>query len=247
MQRRTKHEYRFEIDAFSPETIPLARLSQYLGDIARMMGENTSVHLVRIDSGSTVPIIGVDWEAEPKVRERLRAVKFGEGPAEARRAYKEINKKLVQDNANGRLIDPGDSSVIRFPGRDAANQVEFGPINQPGSFQGVPIKIGGENDPVPVHLEEGTETHIVMAPRRIAKQLASCLFTSVVRVEGKGRWIRNRLGEWELLSFHATGFEVLRDGDIRTQVAVLQAIPAKWKNREDPLRDLSSLRHGEGI
>lgn len=99
-------EYRFQIDAYTPETIPLARLSQYLNDLARMMGESANVHLARIEKGSTVPVIRVDREAEPKVRERLRAVKFNEGPLEARKAYKEINRKLIQDNANAVLIDP---------------------------------------------------------------------------------------------------------------------------------------------
>ena len=54
-------EYRFEIDAYTPETIPLSRLSQYLGDLARIMGESANVHLVRIEKGSTAPIIRVDW------------------------------------------------------------------------------------------------------------------------------------------------------------------------------------------
>ena len=176
---RKPREYRFEIDAFTPETIPLGRLSQYLADVAKMMGQETNVHLSRIAKGSTVPIIRVDWEAEPKVRERLSALKVNEGPAEARRAYKEINKRLIEDNANGVLLDPALTKVIRFPGRDGANQPQFGPITQPGVFQGTPIKLGGENDPVPVHLEDGDEKHIVSAPRRIAKELAAHLFTSV--------------------------------------------------------------------
>lgn len=240
-------EYRFEIDAFTPETIPLARLSQYLSDISRLMGENANVHLVRIDKGSTVPVIRVDWESEPKVRERLRAVKFDEGPAEARRAYKEINKRLVEDNANGVLIDPGESRIIRFPGIAAATQIEFGPISQPGTFQGIPIKIGGESDPVPVHLEDGNEKYIVTAPRRIAKALGSHLFTSIVRVEGKARWLRNRLGDWDLLSFHVHDFEILRSGTLREQIEVLRAIPGEWKALSDPLAELAAIRTGEGI
>lgn len=118
---RKPREYRFEIDAFTPDTIPMSRLSQYLADVARMMGQEASVHLMRIENGSTVPIISVDWEAELKVQDRLRAVKFNEGPAEAQRAFKEINKRLVQDNANGVLIDPSETKVIRFPGVDGAN------------------------------------------------------------------------------------------------------------------------------
>jgi hypothetical protein len=247
MARKPKNlrEYRFEIDAFSPETIPLARLSQYLGDLARIMGEQASVHLVRIDKGSTVPVIRVDWEAEPKVRERIRAVKFNDGPAESRRAFKEINKRLVEDNAIGVLLDPGSSKVLKFPGRDAANQLEFGPIQQISVFEGVPIRIGGADDPVPVHLEDGDAKHIILAPRRLAKGIAEHLFTSVIRVEGKSRWLRNRLGDWEMQSFYAQDFEVLHEGDIRSNVETLRKIEGGWKTLDDPLGELQTIRMGE--
>jgi hypothetical protein len=242
--RRKSREYKFEIDAFTPETIPLSRLSQYLSDLARIMGQESSVHFARVEKGSTVPVIRVDWEAEPKVRERLRAVKFNEGPAEARRAYREINKRLVEDNANGVLIDPSANKVLQFRGRDAANQIEFGPISQAGTVQGIPIKIGGENDPVPVHLEDGSEKSIVLASRALAKDLAPHLFTSMVRIHGMMRAIRNRMGEWELLAFHARSFELIPEGDVRSNIAELQAIPAKWKSRKDPLAELMAIRSG---
>lgn len=242
---RKPREYRFEIDAFTPETIPLSRLSQYLADLSRLMGEEGNVHLKRIDSGSTVPVIAVDWEAEPKVRERLRAAKFNEGPAEARRALREINKRLIQDNAAAVLIDPARSKLVRFPGATGANQIEFGPITQQSVFQGIPIAIGGKSDPVPVHLQEGEIVHILQAPRRIAKELGQYLFTSVVRVEGKSRWVRNKMGEWEMLSFYANGFEVLSDGDLKTDLATLRGLPGAWKDRDDPLGDLMALQTGE--
>jgi hypothetical protein len=245
IKRKAPREYRFEIDAYTPETIPLARLSQYVSDLARMMGESANVHLARVEKGSTVPVISVDWEAEPKVRDRLRAVKFNEGPPEAQKAYKEINRKLVQDNANGVLIDPSKSKFIRFPGRDAANQPEFGPIRQSATFQGIPIRIGGELDPVPVHLEDGDNKHIVMAPRRIAKQLGQHLFSSVVRIEGKGKFIRDRTGDWIMQDFYAQSFEVLSEGDIRNDISRLRTIPAGWKEIEDPIGELRVLRSGE--
>lgn len=243
-KRKAPLEYRFEIDAYTPETIPLARLSQYLGDLARMMGESANVHLARVEKGSTVPIIRVDWEAEPKVRSRLRSVQLNEGPLEAQKAYKEINRKLVQDNANGALIAPGKSRLIQFPGRDAANQPEFGPIRQSAVFQGIPIRIGGEHDPVPVHLEDGEAKHIVMAPRRIAKQLGQYLFTSVVRIEGKGKFLRDRTGEWLMQDFYAQSFEVLGEGDIKSDISRLRAIAADWKEMEDPIGELAALRGG---
>jgi hypothetical protein len=245
LKPRKPREYRFEIDAFTPDTIPLARLSQYLADVAKMMGQESSVHLRRIAKGSTVPIIQVEWEAEPKVREQLHAVQANAGPAEARRAYKQINKRLVEDNANGVLLDPSSTKVIRFPGRDGANQPHFGPFAQPGVFQGILIELGGKNDPVPVHLSDGDEIHIVSAPRRIAKQLAPHLFTSVIRVEGNGRWQRNRMGDWEMLGFQVARFDVLPDGSLKDNVEALRAIPGAWKNNDDPLGDLVAIRTGE--
>jgi hypothetical protein len=239
-------EYRFKIDAFSPETIPLNRLAQYLADLARIMGECEGVHLDRIEPGSTVPVLRVDWEAIPKVRERVRGVRFGEGPKEALRAYAEINKRLIEDNANGVLFDPDSTPAIRFEGRDSANQPEFGPIRQASVFQGVPIKVGGERDIVPVHLEDGENTYIVSASRRIAKQIADYLFASVVRVQGRGRWIRQRTGEWKVLDFFVDDFEVLKEGNIRSDIEHLRRIPAKWKELDDPLAELAMIRYGEG-
>lgn len=81
MAKTRKHrEYRFEIDAFSPTTIPMSRLAEYISDLAKMFGNNNSVHLLKIEQGSTVPVIMVEWEAEPKVRDRFKAIKSHEHP-----------------------------------------------------------------------------------------------------------------------------------------------------------------------
>ena len=122
--------------------------------------------------------------------------------------------------------------------------MEFGPVSQVGVFQGIPIKVGGENDPVPVHLEDGKDKHIVYARRSLAKDIAQHLFTSVVRVEGAGRWIRHTDGEWEMLSFQATSFRVIEDADIRANIGELRKIPAAWKKLDDPLEELERIRRG---
>ncbi len=245
--RKQRREYRFEIDAFTPDTIPMSRLSEYLKDLATVFGQEKSVHLSKIEGGSTVPVILVDWEAEPKVRDRLRAIKRKDAPTEALHAAKEIDRKLAEDNAKGALIDPVGAKVISFPGRERATKLEFGPVSQPGSFQGVPIRVGGENDPVPVHLDDGQEKYIVLMRRPLAKDIAKYLFTNVVRVEGIGRWVRHADGEWEMLAFHATTFELIDDKDIRSSISELREIPAGWKNLDDPLAALERIRRGEKL
>jgi hypothetical protein len=245
MPKTRKHrEYRFEIDAFSPTTIPMSRLAEYISDLAKMFGNNNSVHLLKIEQGSTVPVIMVEWEAEPKVRARFKAIKSHEAPDEAQQAAKDIDHRLLQDNAKAVLVDPAGAKVYLFPGREAATKLEFGPVNQAGAFQGVPIKVGGENDPVPVHLEDGREKYIVLARRSLAKDIAQHLFTSVVRVEGTGRWIRHTDGEWEMLSFHVGSFRVIENANLRKDISELRKLPGEWKKLEDPLAELDQIRRG---
>jgi len=241
---RKHREYRFEIDAFTPVTIPMARLAEYVSDLAKMFGNSSYVHLARIEAGSTVPVVLVDWEAEPKVRERLKAIRTHVAPEEAQQAAKDVDRRLLQDNARATLIDPTGSKVFRFQGRENATKMEFGPINQAGVFQGIPIKVGGENDPVPVHLEDGKEKTIVLAKRSLAKEIAQHLFTSVVRVEGTGRWIRHTDGEWEMLSFQASSFNVIEEASIRKNIEDLRQVPAEWKKLDDPLAELEQIRRG---
>ena len=245
MPRNRKHrEYRFEIDAFSPTTIPMARLAEYISDLAKMFGNTNSVHLLKVESGSTVPVVLVEWEAEPKVRDRLRSIKNHEAPDEAQQAAKDIDRRLLQDNAKAFLVDPVGSKLFLFPGRENATKLEFGPVNQAGIFQGIPIKVGGENDPVPVHLEDGKDKYIVLVRRSLAKDIAQHLFTSVVRVEGSGRWVRHTDGEWEMLSFHATSFSVIEDADIRKSIGELRSLPGEWKQLENPVAELEQIRRG---
>jgi hypothetical protein len=222
----------------------MARLAEYIADLAVVFGNRERVHFSRIEPGSTVPVIRVEWEAEPKVRDRLRAVKLKEAPEEVLQAARRIDRRLAEDNAAGDLQDPAGDKVLHFPGRELLKKLVYGPIVQQGTFQGVPIRVGGEGDPVPVHLEDGKEKHIVLAKRIVAKEIAQYLFSAVIRVEGNGRWIRHADGEWELLEFRVSNYKLMEDGDIRKNISELQQIPAEWKKLEDPLAVLNEIRQG---
>src|SRR6266699_3444118 len=101
-----RRRYRFVIDeSVTPDTLPMWRLAEYMTDIADLLGEKSYVHFVEIDSGSAVLVQDVEHEAYPKVRTRIHDVKRGEGPADARRAYDALNRRLAADNASGVLVE----------------------------------------------------------------------------------------------------------------------------------------------
>ena len=238
-------QYEFRIDAFTPETLPMARLAEYMADLAVLLGNVEKVHFIRLKKGSTVLVHAVDWEAAPKVVQQIQEVKRSEAPPEAMRAYSAIDRRLASDNAVGRLIGPERKKIIEFPGRSRPASVVYGPFTQPGSLDGVPIMIGGKADPVPVHLEEGDTTHLCHASRDVAKRLAQHLFVSVVRVTGNGRWHRDPDGIWVMDRFIIGDFQVLRDESLGENVERLRTAAGAPKT-EDVCTELDQIRHGSG-
>ncbi len=140
-------------------------------------------------------------------------------------------------NAKGAIVDPVKRRILVFPVCDLNRLLEYGPFPQPGTLEGIPIKIGGEGEFVPKHLENKLgEVNWCWAKRSSAKEIARHFFSSVVRVEGTERLIRTRDGEWETKPFRAKGFAVVDTTvTLRASIAHLRAIPGKWKHLDDPI------------
>lgn len=239
-----RERYRFQIDAFSPGTIPMSRLAEYMADLAIMLGNKEQVHFVELDGGSTVLVHDIEWEAAPKVRQRIHAIQTEDAPDDAMKAFRQIDRRLEEDNASGILIEPKGRKVIEFPGRKKPRRIVYGPFNQGGTLDGVLIRIGGEEEMVPVHLEEGPgQIHICTANHQTARNLAPYLFGAPLRVSGEGRWFRDRDGVWEMKRFTIKAFDVLRADTLKTEVDRLRGIDSPLKHMNDPLGELESIRH----
>jgi hypothetical protein len=236
-------EYRFRMGAYTPETLPLGRLADYLEELATLLGESKFVHLLRIEPGSTVIVSKIDAEAVPKVRDRTAAVRRGEAPADAMRAYRQINHLLREDKGTGVLVEETGAEVIRFPGSND-DRPEFTSVLQQGELDGEVIRVGGVGEPVPIMLQaRGQALTGIYAKRSVAKPLARHLFEPV-RLYGSGRWTRSADGNWELDRFVVDRFEVLDERPLSSLVLALRALPGgEWGS--DAVNDLLALRHGE--
>jgi len=240
-------EYRFKIDAYTPETIPMSHLAEYMQDLSALLGEREHVHFVRLEEGSTTLVQRIDRESVPKVQARVSAIDVieGEGPEDALRAFKALDRRLAADNAVGHLYQGDGAEIIHFPGCEKAKPLTFGAFNQPGSLDGFLIKIGGKDETVPVHLQEGDTVYICNATREMARRLAPHLFAATLRVHGTGRWERDAEGSWNLRRFNIAEFEVLDDAPLSEIVARLRQVSGcGWKDIEDPHAELLRLRQG---
>ncbi len=241
------HEYRFVIDAYSPDTLPMAHLAEYMADLARLLGRAGQVHFVRLDPGSTVLVQRVEPEAAPEVRHRIRAVGRGDAPPDAAKAFKALNRRLADDEAVGSLQEDGGAEVIRFPGREQPQPLTFGAFNQPGVLDGVLIRVGGRDDTVPVHLQDSDVIHVCNATRDMARRLAVHLYGPVLRVRGEGRWERDADGGWSMKRFNITGFDALDDASLGEVVGRLRSVEGSgWKEIDDPVEELRRMRGADG-
>ena len=239
----THIEYRFIIDAYSPDSLPMSRLAEYMADLARLLGETERVHFLRLEPGSTVLVQVVEPEAAPVVRDRIHAVAGNEATDDAIKAFDALNQRLAQDNATGSLCEGGNDEVIRFPGCEQSRPLTFGAFNQPGLLDGVLIRIGGRDDTVPVHVRDGDTIHMCNATREMARRLANHLYGATLRVYGNGRWERNADGLWLLKRFNITGFEELDDAPLGEVVERLRVVEGSgWKTIDDPALELQRLR-----
>jgi hypothetical protein len=235
----------FIIDAYTPETIPMAKLAQYLADLATMLGHKTSVHLIAVEHGSVRPKIRIDGPDVPKVNERIHAVRARHAPPDAMRAYRTIDDRLARDNARGSLVDVGGrEKVIEFPGKDRIREIQ--PFSQPGTLDGIVVTLGGKDNPPTVHLQDEKQTHICHANRDLIRRIAPYIYADPLRVSGMGRWERTPDGDWILSRFTIHDFKPLIDVPLTNLIqAVRTAGLSDWGKSENPLADLERLRHGE--
>src|ERR1700722_6324550 len=134
----------FYIDAYSPETIPMAKLAEYMADFAALLGKEHAVHFDHLEKGSTKIVSRVEFEDVPKVRTRLTEIRNGTAPKELARLVAEIDDRLANDNAIGRVLFEerelgATAELLAFPGRDRPKAQSYGPFNQEGHLDGVLI------------------------------------------------------------------------------------------------------------
>ena len=235
-------EFRLKIEAYTPETMPMERLAEYLAKLAEMLGEKTFVHFVRLEPGSTSVVHRIDREAIPKVRHRTASVRRGIGPRDAVRAYRKINRMLVDDNGSAVWKEERSvADILVFPGKEEVEE-QFTGIRQQGSIDGEVIRVGGHQRLIPVMLKANQqEIAGCWADRSTAKALGAYLFEPV-RLFGTGRWNRNDDGKWCLDIFRIQSFVPLRNVPLSEALAELRNVGVDWDAKA--YAELDLLRNG---
>ena len=237
------YEYRFIIDAFEPHTMPMARLAEYMADLARLLGAESRVHFARIEEGSLALVQNIEPSALAEVKGRITALEAGTPDAALFDAYNSLDLKLQKDDARAKLVAPKCAQIIEFLGRDRPQPITYGPFSEEGTLQGELISIRGKDITKHLIFQDGPVSYSnLQTNEEIARQLRHHMFDHV-RVNGTGRWFRLEDGTWKLQSFTVRSFEILSDETLLDVVSRLRKVQGnRWSESQDPINELLKLR-----
>jgi len=233
----------FRIDSLSPDTIPMARLAEYLKELSALYGSEDHVHFAGLSRGSVKLAAQLDEPVIEQVRARLTLVKYGAPPPDALRAYTALGKLLKRDNAAATIYAQQGENILVFPGRDTTPE-ETITISQPTTIDGVVIKIGGRDDTIPVHVQDhdGTIIRCVVKGYTEAKRLAQHYLDKPIRIHGNGKWIRGPAG-WRIESLAIQTWEPVEDFIAEDILARFHRIDNNaWLDHADPVEEWRRVR-----
>lgn len=240
-------EYVFHIDAFTPDTLPMGRLAEYLAALAKMIGHLDHTHFMRVEPGSARLVHKVDPVDAPKVETRLNSVRLGSAPKDAMAARRLLDDLLANDNALGALSEAMSGRVIvPFLGRDRPKPMSFPPFREDTTIDGQVVSIGGRDSTAHATLQDGDVFHVNLSMKRdTARELAKLLYGPMVRVHGNGRFERQPDGVWKMHDFRVERFETLDERSVADTLSEIRSVPGNALMSKSAYHDIASLRREE--
>lgn len=240
-------EYVFHIDVFTPDTLPMARLAEYLAELSKLVGHREHTHFVRVDEGSARLVHKVDAVDAPKVETRLHSVSVGDGPKEAHLAQKALEEMLANDNAVANLLESGTGRVlVPFQGRLRPKPVTFPPFREDTTIDGQLVSIGGRDPSAHAILQDGDTFHTGLTMKReVARELGQLLYGPQVRLYGNGRFERLSNGVWKMTEFRVDRFEQLDSHTLAEALRDVRSIAGNGLNDSEAYHDVASQRGAE--
>lgn len=237
-------EYVFRIDVFQPDTLPMARLAEYLAALAKMFGHPEHTHFVGVEPGSAQLRTAIDTVDAPKVEARLHGVRIGEAPKDALAGKQDLENLLANDNAIGTLTEADtDRVVVPFVGRNRPKVLTFPPFREDTFVDGQLVSIGGRDSTAHATLQDGDQYHVGVTMRReLARKLAKLLYGPTLRMHGNGRFERQANGVWRMTDLRVDRYDILDDLPVREALETVRNVPGNGLMDPNAYHDITALR-----
>lgn len=230
--------YKFEIENFSPETMPFGRLVEYYAEIKRMLGHTDGVHLIDVQEGCHASCFKVDARAKNDFEQRLVQIASDTAPRAALRARDTINEMLREDGTRAEFVGSFVGNVIEFPGKLMDQDVVY-TARDAATFVGELYHIAGSDDGVRLRVStDDSGVVFCKTSREVGRSIRGFLFERV-RITGRGLWTRTRNGEWAVRDMTVTEFSPVPKDDLRATLEAVRRLPIDWP--DDPIAMISDV------
>jgi len=240
-----KEDITFRIDVFSPETLPMGRLAEYLAHLSTLYGQKEKVHFKGIEKGSAILKADVEYDAFPKVKARIYSIGSSDTTRDINKAVEHLDEMLKEDNASGELRLG--EKIIPFPGKNKVAEEKISLV-QWTEIDGVVIKIGGKDSSIPVTIRdiEGNTYNCQIFGEERAKEIAKYYLGSILRIGGDAKLIRHPINGWTIHSLVIKSFEPIESRDLIDVFTDLRNLESNgWKEETEPLALWKSIRGHE--
>jgi hypothetical protein len=227
-------ELSFVIPGYTPETMPLDRLIEYLQQMSIVLGDPKNLHLVAIRKSSVAPVLHAPKAIALEARDRAQRVQRGDGTRRQVDAYNRIRRMVRRDAVGEKygglpaLLRTTDRVILEIPAAPDDSGVIEG-LRQPTTIDGHLIKVGGAGDTATLQLQDlgGRILSGFTASRLLTKELAPLIYEPV-RLIGIGQWCRNADGVWQLERMLVQNYELLEDEDATITLERLRDLKVEW-------------------
>jgi hypothetical protein len=234
--------FKFTVPGYSPDTMPLDRLMEYLNQLSIVLGSPGDLHLVAVEKGSTRPVLAMRHDVAAKARHHAREVAHGGGSQRRRDAFDTIRRMVAKDGGKPAVLRaPRGQVILKFPSVDIGQDQVIQFLRQHTSIEGTLVRLGGigENAQLLVQELNGSIISGVIASRPLAQQMAPLIYHDL-KLSGIGTWHRNEEGKWQITRLHVQTFEPLDESSLEDVVEQLRAVKVKWP--DDALEQLQAMR-----
>ncbi|BBH12919.1 hypothetical protein [Chromobacterium haemolyticum] len=238
--------YALRLKGFTPETLPLERLSKYLTALADLVGKDAPIHFDKVSKGSAMLKLVISDDQAHALESRVRLAAFAEAGSELKKAYDQINMLARGDQTTAEFKPVKGAVILQFPGINKPEPRTYS-VKEDGEINGRVIRLGGKDSTVPVGLQmpDGVVVSCTASLDQ-AKGLKVYLLEPIdIVLKGSGKWVRDVDGAWVLEEFKISEFFPLVDQGFDEQLAKIRSKGSGWGEVEDIDKELHSLRYGE--
>lgn len=244
-------KYHLRIGAHSPNTMPLGRLLEYLESFRKLVSDDSKIHLVDIEDGSTKPAFLVDPDYVDTFHRELLSASRGVGPEKQIAAFNELNYLSDEDGKASQVQAPDGRNVIEFPGAPrpiSNNQNTITGVKKAMTIFAIPFKAGRRKansqkyEVWMTDVKNGQVIPKVTASVDVGVRIGAFLEQSL-SVSGNAELERSAEGDWRIASFEIVGFDPFTlkpaNDTFDSLKGVATSIPEDIQDR------LSRLREGD--